>query len=198
MTNLLDEVIDAHGGLHRWKAVGALRATVSLGGPFWDLRAVSADMRTNVTVDVQMHEQLVSLNQWTDTEHRFVLRTNPEIATMTAGDFVEPVVRHNPRASFPAEPDARWDRIQTNYFMGYALWNYLTTPYLLGYPASGRSRWNRGAAARPCGVDCGLNSRQESPPTATAGVLLRLRGSAATPRLQRPSIGRRAGGTLRR
>jgi len=162
MTNLLDEVIDAHGGLHLWKAVGALRATVSLGGPFWDVRAVPADMRTNVTVDVQMQEQLVSLNQWTDAEHRFVLRTDPEIATMTAGDFVEPEVRREPRASFPAESDARWDRMQANYFVGYALWNYLTTPYLLTYPGvqtiemepwrEGEALWRRLLVHFPPGI----------------------------------------------
>jgi hypothetical protein len=134
MTTLLDEVIDAHGGLHRWKAVRALRATVSLAGPFWDVRAVPAALRTDVTVDVQMHEQLVSLNRWTDTVHRFVLRTDPEVATMTAEDLHEVQVRRDPRASFPAGTDARWDTMQANYFMGYALWNYLTTPYLLSHP----------------------------------------------------------------
>ena len=119
-------------------------------------------MRTNVTVDVQMQQQLVSLSQWTDTEHRFVLCANPEIATMTAGDFVEPEVRHNPRASFPAEPDAQWDRIQANYFMGYALWNHLTTPYLLSYPGvrtiemepwrDGEALWRRLSVHFPPGI----------------------------------------------
>src|ERR1700754_1125988 len=124
MIRLLDKVLDAHGGLDRWRATRAIRATVSLGGPFWDLRAVPAADRTNLTVEMQLREQLVSLSQWTDAEHRFVLRTNPEIATMTAGDFREPAVRHGLRASFPAAPNAHWDRMHANYFVGYSIWNY--------------------------------------------------------------------------
>jgi len=131
---LLDEVLEAHGGVDRWRAARAISARVSLSGPFWDLRAVPASRRTNVSVGIQLHHQVVSLSQWTDAEHRFVLRTNPDVATMTAGEFVEPEVRHNPRASFPTAPDAHWDQMQANYFVGYAMWNYLTTPYLLTFP----------------------------------------------------------------
>lgn len=134
MATLLDEVIDAHGGLQRWKAVQSLRATVSAAGPMWDLRAVPSALRTNMTVDVRVQEQSISISTWTDTERRFVLRTNPEIVTMTAGDLHDMEVRREPRASFPAEAGAPWDHLQANYFMGYALWNYLTAPYLLSYP----------------------------------------------------------------
>lgn len=65
MATLLDEAIDAHGGRRRWKSVQALRATMSLAGPFWDMRAVPAALRTNLTADVQIHQQLVSLSTWT-------------------------------------------------------------------------------------------------------------------------------------
>lgn len=94
-----------------------------------------ASIRTNVTVGMQLHDQVVSLSRWTDVEHRFVLRTNPDVATLTAGEFCEPEVRHDPRSSFPAPSDAHWDRMQANYFVGYAIWNYLTTPYLFTFPS---------------------------------------------------------------
>ena len=79
-----------------------------------------------------MCEQLVSLSQWTDTEHRFVLRTDPDIATMTAGESVNPKSvttcrRHSHRAT-PLGP------MHANYFVGYAIWNYLVTPYLFTFP----------------------------------------------------------------
>jgi hypothetical protein len=143
MIRLLDKVLDAHGGLDRWRATRAIRATVSLGGPFWDLRAVPAADRTNLTVEMQLREQLVSLSQWTDAEHRFVLRTNPEIATMTAGDFREPAVRHDLRASLPATPDAHWDRMHANYFVSYAIWNCLVTAYLFTFSGVQTNEMNR-------------------------------------------------------
>ena len=76
MTRLLDEVLDAHGGVDRWRAVRAVRAKVSLNGPFWERRAVPADVRTKLTLVMQLPFQVVSLSQWTDVEHRFVLRQN--------------------------------------------------------------------------------------------------------------------------
>ncbi len=33
-------------------------------------------------------------------------------------------------------PFSRWDALQAGYFLSYAMWNYLTTPFLLTYPGS--------------------------------------------------------------
>jgi hypothetical protein len=35
MYDVLDFVLDAHGGLERWSAVSALTAKLAVGGPFW-------------------------------------------------------------------------------------------------------------------------------------------------------------------
>src|SRR5262245_8024581 len=35
MNDLLDFVLDAHGGLKRWSAVSTLTAKLAAGGPFW-------------------------------------------------------------------------------------------------------------------------------------------------------------------
>lgn len=43
--------------------------------------------------------------------------------------------RRAPRGSFPVrDADTRWDELHALYFGGYALWNYLLTPYLLTLP----------------------------------------------------------------
>jgi hypothetical protein len=37
-----------------------------------------------------------------------------------------------PRASFAGHVrDTRWDQLQRLYFLGYAMWNYLATPFIL-------------------------------------------------------------------
>lgn len=44
-------------------------------------------------------------------------------------------VRDNPRESYPPpKNDTRWDDLHALYFGGYAIWNYLTSPYLLTLP----------------------------------------------------------------
>jgi hypothetical protein len=35
MDDLLDRVLDAHGGLEAWMETTTLTAQLSLGGPFW-------------------------------------------------------------------------------------------------------------------------------------------------------------------
>ena len=43
MNTLLANVIDAHGGLTRWKRHDALSATVVTGGGFWGLKGLLQD-----------------------------------------------------------------------------------------------------------------------------------------------------------
>jgi hypothetical protein len=38
MNDLLDRVLDAHGGLDSWKSDTRLTAELELGGPFWQMR----------------------------------------------------------------------------------------------------------------------------------------------------------------
>ena len=38
MNDLLDYVLDAHGGLNRWSGVSTLTAKLAADGPFWKLR----------------------------------------------------------------------------------------------------------------------------------------------------------------
>ena len=35
MNDLLDFVLDAHGGLKRWSGVSTVTAKLAVGGPFW-------------------------------------------------------------------------------------------------------------------------------------------------------------------
>lgn len=43
--------------------------------------------------------------------------------------------RRNPRAAFEGHtPATPWDEINLAYFSGYAIWNYLTTPFLFALP----------------------------------------------------------------
>ena len=43
--------------------------------------------------------------------------------------------RFNPRESFKGHVlDPPWDNLQLAYFAGYAMWNYLNTPFLFALP----------------------------------------------------------------
>jgi hypothetical protein len=58
----------------------------------------------------------------------------PGLVVLRAEDGTEIARRHDPRASFSHGPAAGWDDVQVAYFASYAIWNYLTLPFLLAAP----------------------------------------------------------------
>jgi hypothetical protein len=51
----------------------------------------------------------------------------------TEGEVID--VRNNPRGAFAGHTnETQWDRFHAAYFNGYALWTYLTLPFLYTYP----------------------------------------------------------------
>jgi hypothetical protein len=59
MANLLDEVIDAHGGLDRWNQLDQVRAHLIQGGVVWALKGHAGEL-ADVFVTAKQHEQWVS------------------------------------------------------------------------------------------------------------------------------------------
>jgi len=70
-------------------------------------------------------------------ERQSSFSVDPEriVISNTSGDILDE--RYDPRGSFPSEFDPRstpWDAVQVAYFMSYAVWNYLTAPFVFTYP----------------------------------------------------------------
>src|SRR5437899_1521702 len=74
--------------------------------------------------------------------------------------------RLHPRASFAGfDTTTRWDAVQVAYFISYALWNYLTEPFLLTYPVCKPTRSSPGRRTERRGAGCTSRSPTPSPPT---------------------------------
>jgi hypothetical protein len=86
----------------------------------------------NVRVVAQLHRQhLVTHLIGKDRRTTF---TTGEVSIETESGFVEEV-RVNPAASFRGHSlDTPWDMLHVAYFASYALWSYLTIPFLYTYP----------------------------------------------------------------
>lgn len=134
MDQLLTEVLEAHGGLERWKDVKGLEARMSLGGPFWAGRGWPG-IYDGQTVRLDPRREEISFSPYPQAGTRSLLKTAPERVTIETPDGEAIQRREKPRASFPKfELTTPWDEIQVAYFTSYAVWNYLTTPFLLTYP----------------------------------------------------------------
>jgi hypothetical protein len=132
MTNLLDLALEAHGGLQRWQEARTIRALGSLGGLLWTLHGQEGILATaDMTVDVQ--QQRLVYEGFTGRGLRGLFTPGRVAIERTDGEVV--TERTSPRESFAGFGlDTPWDQLHALYFAGYALWNYLTAPYLLTRP----------------------------------------------------------------
>jgi hypothetical protein len=130
--DLLDAVIDAHGGLERWQTTQTLTARLKLDGPFWAPRGWPDGFELAITLDT--HREHIEIG-YGDRVATFDVE--PErLALHTAdGQLIE--AREDPGASFPDTFDferTRWDAVQVAYFHATANWNYLTEPWQFAGP----------------------------------------------------------------
>ena len=134
MDALLASVLAAHGGLDRWSDVKTLTVRLSLGGPFWGAKGWP-DLLIDETIELDAQREHLVYTPFTAPDRSSVFDVDPERLTIqtTDGHLVEQ--RADPRASFAGyDSSTRWDAVQVAYFSSYAMWNYLTTPFLFTYP----------------------------------------------------------------
>jgi hypothetical protein len=130
---LLDEVIEAHGGLDRWRQTTSLSARLVLGGPFWPGRGWPDGFDLTVTLATQREHISITYADGREA----VFDVAPERLTLRTSDGAPIEARHDPRATFPLPFDratTRWDALQVAYFHATANWNYLTEPWQFADP----------------------------------------------------------------
>lgn len=129
MTDLLDLVLDAHGGLPQWRKAQTIRVKGSVGGQLWSWRGQEEIFaKADFTLDVQ--EPHLVYNDFTGPGLRGVF--TPDRVAIEAPDGEVLAERAAPREAFAGHgPETSWDQLHALYFGGYAMWNYFTAPYLL-------------------------------------------------------------------
>ncbi|MFJ7228713.1 hypothetical protein ACIQVF_04105 [Streptomyces tendae] len=132
MSDLLDTVVTAHGGLDRWRSATRLTAQVQAGGALWGLKG-QPGVLDRYTISLDPHRQAATLAPFAEPGLRAVY-TPDRVALETAdGRVTEERVR--PRESFAGHTlETPWDRLHAAYFAGYAMWTYLTEPFLFAEP----------------------------------------------------------------
>ena len=105
---------------------------MALGGAIFDSKRV-AGLQDDVTYEVELHEERVTVSRFGGPDRR--LRFLPNRLTLESfqGDII--VARDHPRDAFKDHrADSPWDLLHLGYFSSYALWRYLTLPFLYTYP----------------------------------------------------------------
>jgi len=179
---LLDEVLDAHGGADRCRQARTVTSRVRTGGLLARTRLPGnrlADYRLTVEIDPPR----ASLADFPRQGQRGIFEPGRVRIEDEGG---RPLAeRADPRSAFFGVSGLRrvlrWDALDTTYFAGYAMWNYLTMPQLLerddievsqgGDWEEGGERWRRLEASFPERLD--THSRHQTFYFDARGVLRR-------------------------
>ena len=131
MNDLLKLAVSAHGGLSRWNQLGMMEAKISITGALWHKKG-KPDVLKNTCMEAHLHEERV-ITHLIGQNKRMVFTPN-RVATETEDGLVLES-RANPRAAFEHHrAETPWDDLHVAYFNNYALWTYLTIPFLYTYP----------------------------------------------------------------
>jgi hypothetical protein len=129
MSDFLDHAIAAHGGWDHWQQQSKLTASASVGGVLWAVKGKDGIV-DNLVAEVDCHEQHVV---FISPELRSIYTPSRTAIETNDGKILES--RDNPRAAFKGHvEETKWDNLHLIYFSGYAMWTYLTSPFLLKLP----------------------------------------------------------------
>jgi hypothetical protein len=129
MNELLARILDAHGGMDRWNRYERVEAMIVSGGGLFPLKGVAQDPSPR-RMTVWLQEERSSVFPYGATDQRTMF--TPDRIAIEKLDGTLVAERRAPRDSFAGhQMSTPWDALHRAYFNGYALWTYLTTPFLL-------------------------------------------------------------------
>ncbi len=135
---LLEEAVEAHGGRERWAGVETLRAKVRSGGLLMRTK-LKARHFAGYRLEVRTGEQRAALEPYPGPGRRGVFAGDTVRIESEAGETLEE--RDHVREGFfglsGLGRKLRWSDLDALYFAGYAMWNYLTAPFLFERPGFG-------------------------------------------------------------
>ncbi len=132
---LLDLAVATTGGHELWSTLRGLRIEVSIGGPIWALKGWPPDKTFDQVVTLDRAREHIVFSPFTRPDQQMVFDAAADSVAMQTlgGELVETLAPA--RAAFKGMlRNSAWDALHLGYFLGYACWNYFTTPFLFAYP----------------------------------------------------------------
>jgi hypothetical protein len=146
MNRLLSRILDAHGGMDRWRDYEKVEATIVAGGGFYPLKGMTQDTMPR-RLTAWLHQQRSSVLPFGAPAQRTMF--TPERIAIEKVDGTVLGERGAPKDSFAGhQMSTPWDALHRAYFDAEALWTYFTTPFLLamdGVHVEEVEPWREGA-----------------------------------------------------
>ncbi|MBR0963150.1 hypothetical protein JQ554_32705 [Bradyrhizobium diazoefficiens] len=129
---LLDDVIDASGGIARWNSLSRFTLHLSVAGTLFSSAGHAGEFK-DVTAEGSIRTQSVRFTGITGGEYSGCFQPDAITIESLEGEVLR--TWRNPNLSFPdADPALLADELSLVFFCGVAIWNYLTSPFLLAHP----------------------------------------------------------------
>jgi hypothetical protein len=129
---LLDEVLEANGGMDRWRYVQQFTVHMSIGGALLAQKG-NADLLKEIVANGTIETQSVRLTGLGAPDRCVTYR--PHRVAIERSDGTVLLTRSDPRAALLQDAqDAPWDDLDLVYFSGLSVWNCLAIPFLLAHP----------------------------------------------------------------
>ncbi|SDH89657.1 hypothetical protein SAMN05216338_1014164 [Bradyrhizobium sp. Rc2d] len=129
---LLDDVIDATGGMSRWNSLSRFTLHLSVGGTLFSSAGHPREFK-DVIAEGSTRTQSVRFTGITGGEQSGSFQ--PDAITIESVDGEVLQTWSNPNLAFSdTDSHVLADELHLIFFCGVAIWNYLTTPFLLARP----------------------------------------------------------------
>ena len=129
---LLDDAIDACGGLARWNSLSRFTLHLSVGGSLFSDAGHAREFK-DVTAEGSTRTQSVRFTGITGGEQSGAFQADAITIESLDGQVLR--TWRNPSLAFPTNgTHALADELHLVFFCGVQIWNYLTTPFLLARP----------------------------------------------------------------
>ena len=144
MSDLVHTVLEAHGGIERWNQLASVSARLIQGGAFWAIKGHAA-LLADVVITANLHEERASHRPF-GAPDRYSAFAPPERVAIEQDDGTVVDVLEQPRSTFAGHTiETPWSRTQLAYFVGTAMWTYLTQPFVFtmhGFQTSELEPWD--------------------------------------------------------
>jgi len=129
MVKLLASIVEAHGGMARWKKYEKVEATIIGGGGFFRFKGLPQDDLPR-RLTVWLHQARATITHFGALDQKAFF--SPDRVWIE--DFDKSVIaeRSMPREAFSGhQMTTLWDPLHLAYFNGESFWTYFTVPFLL-------------------------------------------------------------------
>jgi hypothetical protein len=128
---LLNEAMDAHGGLDRWREFKGIASTIISGGKLWEIKGAKI-IPTPRRATSAFRRQWTQVTPFGDPD--WTITWAPERVEITDGKGAILAQRDQGRDAFDRSYNAPWDPLNLAYFNGYAMWTYHAAPFVFAEP----------------------------------------------------------------